>query len=335
MSNILIGGAAGFLGSHLAEDLIKKGHTVIGVDNLLGGTRNNLPSGIIFYDGDCCNTDDMDFLIKKHNIDYVYSLQASPYEGLSVFSPAIVNKNTYQSTISLLSASINNKVKKFIFASSMARYGENIPPFTESMSTEPCDPYGMAKVFCEEQIKLLCNIHNIPWTIVVPHNIIGPKQKYDDPFRNVASIFINRMLQNKSPIIYGDGEQVRCFSFVQDCINCLSKVMNDNVNGEIINIGPDEEFITINELAKLIADKLNFKGEFIYVDKRPQEVKRATCSSDKARRLLDYKTKTSLSDGLDSMIEYIKKMGPKKFDYYLPLEIINEQIPKTWKERLI
>ena len=170
----------------------------------------------------------------------------------------------------------------------------------------------------------------------MPHNIIGPKQKYNDPFRNVVSIIINRLLQNKRPIIYGDGEQKRCFSYIDDCIYCLLALIdNKAVVGEIINIGPDEEFVTINKVAEICSNITgsNLKPEY-YPD-RPKEVKHATCSSNKARKLLKYKTSTDLYTGIKKTFEYIKKKGPKKFNYYVHLEIVNDLTPKVWVEKKI
>jgi UDP-glucose 4-epimerase len=174
------------------------------------------------------------------------------------------------------------------------------------------------------------------YSILVPHNIIGPRQKYDDPFRNVASIMINRMLQGKQPIVYGDGTQQRCFSFYQDVSDpIMVAAENDIANGKVINIGPDEEFISINELASIIADILEFDLDIIYMPGRPQEVKDATCSADLAREILGYKTTTSLRDGLTQLAEWIQQRGVKPFDYHLPLEFTTDKTPKTWTERLM
>ena len=147
---------------------------------------------------------------------------------------------------------------------------------------------------------------------------------------------INRMLQNKQPIIYGDGEQKRCFSFIQDCVYCIEKaIIQDNLNGEIINIGPDEEFVTINHLAEEIAKNLEFELKPIYTKERPNEVKAAVCSSDKARKLIGYKTKISFEDGIKEMIADIKERKPKKFKYTHPLEINNEKTPETWRKQMM
>ena len=146
---------------------------------------------------------------------------------------------------------------------------------------------------------------------------------------------INLMLQNRQPIIYGDGNQKRCFSYIDDDLFCLKQMaFNKEVVGHIINIGPDEEFITINDLAIKIANQMQFNLNPVYTKGRPQEVQLATCSADKARKLLGYQTKTSLDDGLKKMTDYIKKKGTKKFRYHLDLEIVNDLTPDTWRKKL-
>jgi UDP-glucose 4-epimerase len=218
----------------------------------------------------------------------------------------------------------------------MARYGHGKPPFREDQRPEPVDPYGIAKYAGELLVQNVCDTHGMEYVIAVPHNIIGPKQKYDDPFRNVAAIMINRMLQGKQPIIYGDGEQIRNFSFVQDCIDPLLEMgFQKALSREIINIGPDEEATTVNELARILAELLSFDLHPIYVPDRPQEVRNALCSADKARKLLGYKTKVTLREGLLSMVQWIREQGPKPFEYHLPIEIDSPLVPKTWRDRLL
>ncbi len=331
---IFITGVAGFLGSHLADRMLALGHEVIGNDNLLGGYRDNVNPKVEFHEVDCMDLKTMMKLTKGCEI--IFHCASTAYEGLSVFSPHLVCTNTYQITISMMSAAIQNRVKRFVFCSSMARYGyQPVYPFTEDMEPKPIDPYGIAKRAAEITIENMARVHKFEYAIAVPHNIIGSRQKYDDPFRNVASIMINLMLQGRQPIIYGDGQQMRNFSFVDDCIDCLERMaFQDNVVGEIINIGPDEEFVTINELAKVLARLLNFDLKPMYVADRPMEVKHASCSADKARKLLNYKTKVTLEDGLKDMIQYIKNRGVRPFEYHLEVEIINELTPKTWSERL-
>lgn len=331
---IFITGVAGFLGSHIADAMLSDGHEVAGCDTLIGGYLENVPARVNFYQEDCCDVDKMKELLK--GVDIVYHTACTAYEGLSVFSPKLVAQNTYLNTTSVASAAIAKGVKRFVHCSSMARYGtQDVIPFTEDMVCKPQDPYGISKYAAEQMLKCLCDVHGMELAIAVPHNIIGPRQKYDDPFRNVASIMINMMLQERQPIIYGDGMQKRCFSFVQDDIQCLKAMaFQDNVLGEVINIGPDEEFITINQLAQTIAKLLDFDLQPVYMKGRPQEVKLATCSADKARKLLGYRTEYTLERGLQEMINYIKEKGLKSFSYHLPLEIINDKTPETWLRKL-
>ena len=332
--HIFITGVAGFLGSNLADYYLERGFKVSGCDNLVGGDLENINSEVIFYKGDCEN---LDFMTKatKDNVDVLCHAAAYAHEGLSSISPTLICNNNVTGSVSTFTAAIKNKVKRIVYCSSMARYGNIKIPFYEDDELNPVDPYGVSKVAAEKILKILCDTHNVEYNIAVPHNIIGPKQKYDDPFRNVVSIMVNLMLQNKRPIIYGDGEQKRCFSDIDDCIYCLDKLITDkNVVSQVVNIGPDEELVSINQLFKIISNKLKFNQEPKYFADRPNEVKHATCSSDKARNLLKYKTTISLDQSIDKVIKYIQEKGTKKFKYNYILEIENEKTPKTWKEKL-
>ena len=331
---ILVTGVAGFLGSHLSESLVKLGHKVVGVDNMLGGYEDNIPNNIEFYKSDCCDFEKMKYLMK--GIDVVYHCAATAHEGLSVFSPYEITKNNYLASVSIFSAAVNEKVKRIVFCSSMARYGDQESPFSETMKPKPVDPYAISKVASEEVLKNLCDLNGVEWVIAIPHNIIGPRQKYDDPFRNVVSIMINRMLQGKAPIIYGDGKQTRCFSYIDDCLSCLIPMLDQkNLNREIINIGPDEEFVTINKIAELCSNITGINLSPIYKKDRPKEVKHATCSADKARLLLKYKTQVSLKEGIEKTFKYINERGVKPFDYNINIEINNELTPTTWTKKEI
>jgi UDP-glucose 4-epimerase len=331
---VFVSGAAGFLGSHLADAFIRSGDEVVGCDNMIGGDLQNLPEGIQFEQVDCGDIAAMKRLLS--GVDLVYHCAAIATEGLSVFSPAIIAKHVYENTAGLLAAAASKRVRRFVYCSSMARYGHGQPPFTEDQTPAPVDPYGIAKYAGELLVRNVAETHGFEHVIAVPHNIIGPKQKYDDPYRNVASIMINRMLQRKQPIIYGDGKQDRSFSFVQDCVDpLLAMGTKPGLSGEIINIGPDDEVTSINQLARILADLIGFDLHPIYVADRPQEVRTATCSSDKARRLLDYRTKVTLVEGLQSMVDWIREHGPKPFEYHLPIEIDSPIVPVTWRDRLL
>jgi UDP-glucose 4-epimerase len=332
--HIFITGIAGFLGSNLAEYYLKKNFTVSGCDNLIGGSLDNIDQNKInFFKADCEDLATMKKII--NGADVLCHAAAYAHEGLSSCSPVLISNNNVTGSVSVFTAAIINKVKRIVYCSSMARYGSIKIPFREDDELKPVDPYGVSKVAAENILKILSKTYNVEYNIAVPHNIIGPRQKYDDPYRNVVSIMINLMLQKRSPIIYGDGNQKRTFSDIDDCIYCLDKLLTDpNVVSQVINIGPDEEFVSINELYRLLSNKLKFNLEPKYLEDRPNEVKEATCSADKARKILGYKTSVSLDKSLDKMIDYISNKGPKAFQYNYPLEINNEKTPLAWKERL-
>jgi len=334
IKKVFITGVAGFLGSHLADAFLSKGYQVAGIDNLLGGYRDNVPDKVEFYDIDLLELNKLRGIMV--GCDVVYHTACTAYEGLSVFSPSLIVENTTQISVNAMTATIQAGVPKFVHCSSMARYGtQDRVPFTEDMICKPQDPYGIAKYGTELLLQNLAEVHGIELVIAIPHNIIGPRQKYDDPFRNVASIMINMMLQGRQPIIYGDGSQIRCFSDIRDTVDCLMEFAeNPKSVGQIFNIGPDENPVTIKELSEIIAKIMNFELDPVYVSGRPQEVKHATCSSDKIKEYFGYKTKITLEESLTSLVHYIKTRGPKPFEYHLPLEIISDKTPITWKNKL-
>lgn len=333
MANIFITGVAGFLGSHLADAMLADGHKVAGIDNLIGGELDNVPVAVDFHMVDCCDHAAIRPLMAGCHV--LFHCAATAYEGLSVFSPHIVTRNIVDASVSVFSAAIAAGVKRIVFCSSMARYGRGDPPFVESDFCEPEDPYGIGKVCAEKMLKNLCDTHRTQWVVAVPHNIIGPRQKYDDPYRNVASIMLNRCLQGKPPIIYGDGEQRRCFSYVSDCLSCLTKMAFEGpVVGQVINIGPDEGTVSINELFDLVSNLTGYNGEPLRFPDRPKEVKFAFCSSNKARDLLGYQTRVDLRTGLALMRDHIVARGTRPFRYHLPLEIVTDKTPRTWVDKV-
>ena len=334
MGLVVVTGVAGFLGSHIADAYLDKGWQVRGIDNLLGGSLDNVPEGVDFYDLDL---DDLQVITPVFvGADLVIHAACTAYEGLSVFSPALVVRNTVQISVNVMTATIRARVPKFVYMSSMARYGDNWGDvFDESLTPKPQDPYGIAKLSAEKLLTNLSKVHDIDLVILVPHNIVGARQKFDDPFRNVASIMTNRMLQGKQPIIYGDGSQLRCFSFIQDVIApILTACELPEAVGQVINVGPDESPISILELARRLAAIIGFDLDPIFMPGRPQEVYVALCSADKARQLLGYKTTVSLDQGLVDLVDWIRPRV-KDFEYHLPIEIDSDLTPKTWTQRLI
>lgn len=330
---IFITGVAGFLGSHIADRFLEKGHEVAGCDNLFGGDLENVDPRVIFHNHDITNLDGFSEIMAGS--DVVYHCAAMAYEGVSMFAPGIICENIFTGSVNTFTAAIQAGAKRIVYCSSMARYGTNETPFREHYEPFPQDPYGIAKEAAERVLRVLCETHGVEHVIAVPHSIYGPRQKYDDPYRNVVSIMANLMLQGRQPIIYGDGEQKRCFSYITDCIDSLEAMaVMPGLTGETINIGPDEEFVTINDLAQRLANITGVNLNPIYMPGRPAEVKLATCSSDKARKMLGYETKVFLDDGLRLLVDDMRTRGTKPFSYHFDVEIKNHLVPRTWTERL-
>jgi UDP-glucose 4-epimerase len=325
---VFISGVAGFLGSHLAEAFLADGYYVVGIDNMLGGELDNVPAGVEFYQVDCNDLS----AVRRHmqGIDVVYHCAATAYEGVSVFSPHLVTQNIVTAATGMISAALARGVRRFVLCSSMARYGSNTVAFTEDMIPRPQDPYGIGKYAAELLLANLADTHGMEWAVAVPHNVFGPRQRYDDPYRNVAAIFINLMLQGRQPYVFGDGTQKRCFSFISDVVPPLKQMAHEACHRQVINIGPDGEFITINQLARTIADLLGFDLQAIHLPARPQEVALANCSAERARRLLSYQATVGLEDGLRRTIDWMRARGPRPFKFNLPIEIVNDKTPATW-----
>lgn len=326
-------GVAGFLGAHIAREAIGRGWEAAGIDSMLSATAS-APDGVRWEKADCRDTAAYQHLLD--GVDVVYHCAAAPYEGLSVFSPQIVFENTLQSTIGLLTASINAGVRRFVFASSMSRYGHGRAPFTEDMPTAPVDPYGVAKVAAENAVKCLCDLHGVEWVIAVPHNVYGPGQRYWDPYRNVPAIMANRVLQGKPPVVYGDGSQRRSLSYIADVVApVIAMADTPEAAGQVFNVGPGGEGVRIAELARQIIILAGADLEPEFYPGRPSEVHHAYCSDEKTRDVLGYESQWGLDAGLAELIGWIRQEGPRPFEYHLPLEITRTplQTPRTWTER--
>ena len=329
---VFVTGVAGFLGSHLAEWAVSQGHEVSGCDNLSLGRKNNIPDGVKFYEYDILDLEKN----KKYlsGADVVFHAAARPYDNFSLYSPFQSARDVFSGTASVLSASIFNKVKRFVYCSSMSRYGNNKSPFVEKMTAQPLTPYGVAKAAGENLVIRLSEVHHFEYVICIPHNIFGPRQVYNDPYRNAVSLIANQMLQDRSPIVYGNGEQKRAFSPIQDLIPLFPEILfGKKAKNQLINIGPDEEALSLNELVKVLNEIMNKKLKATYKPLRPQEVKKALCCADKARQLLNYKKVISLKQALEELVHWIEEQGPTLFSYHQKPEISPPPQVFDWKEQ--
>ncbi len=330
---ILVTGGAGFMGSHLADELIEKGHDVVVVDNLSGGYVENVNKKAEFIKGDLQDKKVCQRAVK--DVDMIYHLAAHAAEGQSVFCPVYNAKENYIAFLELLEAAINSDVKTFVHTSSMSIYGhQEKMPMTEDQPYNPKDPYAIGKQAMEQILSIYGELYGMNTCILIPHNVYGERQNLADPYRNAIAIFMNRVIIGKPPIIFGDGKQTRAFTYIKDCNPYIAKAgFTKAAFGERINIG-SEEVVTINDVARLILevmDRTDLKP--IHVPPRPTEVKHSYCSSKKAEKILGYKTSTPLRKGIETMYAWVEKVGHREFKYWNKLEI-TKKAPKVWLERM-
>ena len=331
MSKILITGVAGLLGSRLSDWVINNtNYEVVGIDDLSGGFTENINPKVKFYKFNLTNLEKLKEVFKKENIEIIYHFAAYAAEGLSPFIRKFNYENNVIASSNLITCSIEFSIKRFIFASSMAVYGEKYePPFHEDLLQAPIDPYGIAKYAVEMDLKIASHQHGLNYTIIRPHNFYGINQNIWDKYRNVLGIWMYQILNKESPTIFGDGSQVRAFSYVDDSvIPFWNASQNDNCKGEIINLGGTKEY-SISEACNIL---INVTGQNIkpaYLEPR-HESKYAWATWDKSIKLLGFEHKVNLEEGVTKMWEWAKKQ-PNRERYVWPEYELNKGIYEYWK----
>jgi UDP-glucose 4-epimerase len=338
---ILVTGAAGFMGSHLVDALVDE-FDVSGVDDMSGGFWRNINPRSRFTQLDLRRREATEQYIARVRPEVIFHLAADATEGRSQFTPITCTERNLMAYLHVLVPAIRHGLRKMVVTSSMSVYGAQEPPFDESMAPLPEDVYGVSKASMEQVTHILSDVHGFAYTIVRPHNVYGPRQNIADPYRNVIGIFINSLLNDKSFYIYGDGEQRRAFTYIDDFTpHMLRAAFDKQCDGQVINIGPREE-VTINHLTELILS-IFYEGQPapahirpIHLPDRPREVRDAYCTDQKAQRLLGYRTTVKLSEGIRHMAEWAKGLGPQQPRYMEDgLELTTPDTPVTWTQRLI
>src|SRR6266853_1454834 len=226
MDTSLVTGGAGFIGSHVAEHLVRMRHRVVVLDDLSGGFKDNVPAATTFVHGSILDAELIDNLFREHKFDYVYHLAAYAAEGLSHFIKRFNYNNNLIGSVNLINASVNYGVRCFVFTSSIAVYGRNQVPITEDMVPMPEDSYGIAKLAVERELKVTQEMFGLDYVIFRPHNVYGERQNIGDRYRNVVGIFMNQLMKGEAMTIFGDGEQQRAFTHIND----VASVIADSVD---------------------------------------------------------------------------------------------------------
>ncbi len=262
---VLVTGGAGFIGSHVSQHLLNSDYNVIILDDLSGGFLENVPKNAIFINGSIVDKRLISEIFSEYKIDYVFHLAAYAAEGLSHFIRNFNYTNNLIGSINLINASIRSKVKCFVFTSSIAVYGEGQTPFTESTQPHPEDPYGISKYAVELDLMNANKMFGLNYIIFRPHNVYGENQNIGDKYRNVIGIFMNRIMNNQSLPIFGDGSQTRAFSYIDDVAFPIAKSISfPNAYNEIYNIGGDKPY-TVKHLAELVRENYKLKLENLHI----------------------------------------------------------------------
>jgi UDP-glucose 4-epimerase len=329
MKKSLVTGGAGFIGSHVAEELAKNGHDVTALDDLSGGFMDNVVPGVKFIQGSINDVSLIDSLFETEKFDYVFHLAAYAAEGLSHFIKRFNYNNNLIGSINLINASVNTGVKCFVFTSSIAVYGASPElPMTEETLPHPEDPYGIAKLAVEHELRVCKEMFDLDYIVFRPHNVYGERQNIGDKYRNVVGIFMNQALQNLPMTIFGDGEQQRAFSYISDVAPIIAcAVESPETYNQIFNVGAETPY-TVNELARTVALAMGVEPQIKHLPAR-NEVKNAYSSHAKVQKFFGAPQPMSLEEGVNKMAAWVKDHGARKSQKFENVEV-TKNFPVAW-----
>jgi UDP-glucose 4-epimerase len=328
MPTALVTGAAGFIGSHVAVHLLKLGFDVVALDDLSGGYLENVPAEARWVQGSVTDLPLLTRLFDETQFDYVYHLAAYAAEGLSHFIRRYNYETNLIGSINLINLSVLHNIKCFVFTSSIAVYGANQLPMVETLTPQPEDPYGVSKYAVELDLKAAHHQFGLNYTIFRPHNVYGEHQNIGDKYRNVIGIFMNQILSDQPLTVFGDGEQTRAFSYIDDVAPVIARsVLNPAAYGEVFNVGGDTPY-TVNQLIRVTAKAFGVTPQVNYLPAR-NEVKHAFSSHVKVREILDVSPPIPLEEGIARMTAWVKRVGSRKTKDFAGIEIARG-LPAGW-----
>jgi nucleoside-diphosphate-sugar epimerase len=307
MAQFLVTGGAGFIGSHMAEELVRRGERVRVVDSLITGKRENLSHlpQVEFVHGDLADLEVARRAVA--GVDYVLHQAAIPSVPRSVQDPITSNRANVDASLNLLVAARDAGVRRVVYAGSSSAYG-NTPtlPKIETMPTAPLSPYALQKLVAEQYCQMFTALYGLETVTIRYFNVFGPRQDPSSPYSGVISLFISAIVEGRRPTIYGDGGQTRDFTFVTNVVDgALRACEAPNASGEVINVATGGR-ISLNELFHTLRDLTGAKVEAIYEESRAGDVRDSQADIDKARRLLGYEPLVGLADGLAKTVEWFR-----------------------------
>lgn len=330
MAKVLVTGAAGFIGSHVADGCLALGMEVVATDDLSGGFRENVPAAAEWVEGDLKDPAFVASLWETHGpFEYVYHLGAYAAEGLSHFIRRYNYETNLTASINLINESVNHGVKCFVFASSIAVYGRNQVPMTEDLAPQPEDPYGISKYAVELDLKAAHEMFGLDYVVFRPHNVYGERQNIADKYRNVIGIFMNQLLQDQPMSVFGDGMQTRAFSYIDDVAPLIARApLVPGAINEVFNVGADTPY-TIIEMATEIAEAFGKPREMRHLDAR-NEVVHAFSDHSKITGVFDPPPPTDLKTGIQRMTAWVQAQGPAQPVVFSNIEIA-KNLPPSWR----
>jgi nucleoside-diphosphate-sugar epimerase len=300
----LVTGGGGFIGSHIVDRLLKDGHEVIVLDDFSTGHRSNLVdhNSLTIIEGDISNYDTVKQCMQ--GVDWVFHKAAVASVPKTVNDPVGSSLVNYHGTLHLLEAARDNKVKRFVFASSAALYGdEPTLPKVETMCPVTLSPYAVDKLASEFACGMYTKLYGLETVCLRYFNVYGPRQDPSSPYSGVISIFTNKLKNKETPTIFGDGEQTRDFVFVSDVVDANMKAITaENGTGQFFNIATGNK-ITLNNLLKTLCDIYDIDFEVNYGELRMGDIKESYAVVDKAKSILKWKPSVELNHGLKLLCE--------------------------------
>lgn len=331
MPNVaLVTGGAGFIGSHVIDELLRLGDQVVALDDMSGGFRENVNPGAVFVEGSITDHALINRLFEQYRFTHVYHLAAYAAEGLSHFIKRFNYTNNLIGSVNLINASVNHDVRCFVFTSSIAVYGKNQLPMSEELIPQPEDPYGVAKYAVEQELRITHEMFGLNYVIFRPHNVYGERQNIGDKYRNVIGIFMNNIMRSRPLPVFGDGLQTRGFSYISDVAPIIARApANPAAMNQVFNVGADTP-VTILRVAEVVCEAMGARPEIVFLPAR-NEVLHAYATHRKVREVFDLPDgEVPVEVGIRRMAAWAKEHGPRRSKRFENIEVWRN-MPPSWR----